>query len=166
MYAIIEVRGIQCKVAGKETIRVPKIELEPGKSLELDRVLLIVDNDQVKIGKPLVSNAKVKATVLTHGKARKIKIFKKKRRKSYQVLKGHRQEYTEIRIDSIGVDGEKIASSTETAKKKSVSKESKPKAADSKPKPEKKTTVQVKAKPKTTAAKPKTAAKKSTASRK
>ena len=81
MYAVVEVAGMQCKVAGKEKIRVPKLELEPGKSLELDRVLLVVDKDRVNIGKPLVANAKVKATVLAHGKADKVKVFKKKRRK-------------------------------------------------------------------------------------
>ena len=118
MYAIVEVSGMQCKVTGKETIRVPKLEIEPGKSLILDRVLLVVDKDNVKVGKPLVSNAKIKATVVVHKKAPKIKVFKKKRRKNYQVLRGHRQEYTEIRIDSIGVGSDKAATPANADQKK------------------------------------------------
>ena len=106
MYAVVEVGGMQWKVSNAETIRVPKIEKEPGKSIELDRVLLIVDEEKVSIGKPVVANAKVKATVLSHGKAKKVKVFKKKRRKNYRVLKGHRQEYTELRIDRISFSKE------------------------------------------------------------
>jgi len=106
MYAIVEVGGMQWKISNKKTIRVPKLEEEPGQSIELDRVLLVVDNGKVNIGKPIVPQAKVKATVLSHGKAKKIKVFKKKRRKGYRVLRGHRQEYTELRIDRISFSKE------------------------------------------------------------
>jgi len=101
MYAVIEVGGMQWKVEQSNTIRVPKMDNQEGKSIELDRVLLYVNQDDVQVGQPLVTGAKVKATVLSHGKGKKIKVFKKKRRKGYQVLKGHRQNYTELRIDKI-----------------------------------------------------------------
>ncbi len=111
MYAVIEVNGTQWKVFKDSTIRVPKIEKEPGKSINIDKVLLLVDKDKIDIGKPVVSSVKVKATILSHGKAEKIKVFKKKRRKDYKVLKGHRQQYTELRIDKISIEkGEKKTS--------------------------------------------------------
>jgi len=89
----------------------------------LDRVLLYVNQDDVHIGQPLVTGAKVKATVLAHGKSKKIKVFKKKRRKGYQVLKGHRQNYTELRIDKI-VMGKATSKPTATEKKADTKKDS------------------------------------------
>lgn len=139
MYAVIEVAGMQCKVAGKDKIRVPKLDMKPGESLELDHVLLIVDEDKVNVGKPLIANAKVKATVLAHGKADKVKVFKKKRRKNYKVLKGHRQGFTEIRIDSIGMGSEKKDSNGESVPKKAASPKAAPKTAAVKENTEKKT---------------------------
>jgi len=122
MYAVIEVSGTQWKVSKASTIRVPKIEKEPGKSIDIDKVLLLVDKDKVSIGKPVVSDVRVKATVLSHGKAGKIKVFKKKRRKDYKVLKGHRQQYTELRIDKISVEKEekKAPALVKTATKKTT----------------------------------------------
>jgi large subunit ribosomal protein L21 len=135
MYAVIEVGGMQWKVSKEEIIRVPKIDEEPGKSIILDNVLLLVDKDDVNIGKPLVSNIKVEAKVISHGRSKKIKVFKKKRRKGYKVLKGHRQEYTELRIDRIGVkkdSKEKTANvvkdkieTSEKSKEKKIAKPSK-----------------------------------------
>ncbi|MDM7925593.1 MAG: 50S ribosomal protein L21 [bacterium] len=101
MYAIMELGGMQWKVEEKSTLRVPTIETEPGKSVLIDKVLLVADGDQVKVGCPMVPGAKVEATVVSHGKADKVMIFKKKRRKNYQLKRGHRQPYTEIRIDKI-----------------------------------------------------------------
>ena len=161
MYAIVEVSGMQCKVTGKETIRVPKLEIEPGKSLVLDRVLLVVDKDNVKVGKPLVSNAKIQATVVAHKKSPKIKVFKKKRRKNYQVLRGHRQEYTEIRIDSIGVGSDKAAATANADQKKPATAKPKSNEPAAKPKAEKKTSAQALAEQKTEATKPKATVKKS-----
>jgi large subunit ribosomal protein L21 len=166
MYAVIEVAGVQCKVAGEKTIRVPKLEIEPGKSLELDRVLLVVDEDKVNIGKPLVANVKVKATVVAHGKADKVKVFKKKRRKNYKVLKGHRQEYTEIRIDSIGIDGEKKTAPEKPAQKKITDSRPADKVTEVKVKTEQMAPAKTEAKPKSTSAKPKTAANKSSSPKK
>ncbi len=103
MYAIVETGGTQWKVSKSNIIRVPKLDIEEGKKVELDKVLLIVDKENVNIGRPYIKNGYVKATVLSHGKDKKIKVFKKKRRKDYKVLKGHRQWYTELRIDNIGI---------------------------------------------------------------
>jgi len=134
MYAIVEVAGVQYKVSKKDTVRVPKLYQEAGKTVEFDRVLLLVDESDVQVGKPEVANAKVKATVLSHGKDKKVMVFKKKRRKGYKVKKGHRQEFTEVRIDSITIG-------KETPKKTAEPKtEAKPKAAQkpvSKPSAEK-----------------------------
>ncbi len=84
-------------------IRVPKMGIEPGKSVELNKVLLLVDKEDVKVGKPTVANVSIKASVISHGKDKKVVVFKKKRRKGYRVLRGHRQQYTELQIDQISV---------------------------------------------------------------
>lgn len=115
MYVVVEVGGMQWKVSKSQTIRVPKMDADPGKAVELDRVLLMVDGGNVKIGKPVVPQAVVKATVLSHGKADKVRVFKKKRRKGYRVLKGHRQGFTELRIDKIGVVKAAVGSEKKSA---------------------------------------------------
>lgn len=101
MYAIVELAGMQWKVQEKQTLRVPSVTAEPGKSISIDQVLLIADGQNVKVGLPTVPGAKVEATVVSHGKGDKVLIFKKKRRKNYKVLRGHRQPFTEIRIEKI-----------------------------------------------------------------
>jgi len=101
MYAIVEVAGKQCKVQEKQTVEVPRLQHKEGDSIQLDRVLFIGGSENVQIGKPFLSNASVTATVLSHGKGDKVLIFKKKRRKNYKVLRGHRQPYTKIRIEKI-----------------------------------------------------------------
>lgn len=125
MYAIVEVGGHQWKVMENQNIKVSKIDAEVGKVIDLKDVLLYVDDNNIKIGKPVVRNAVVKAEIVTHGKAKKILVFKKKRRKKYRVSKGHRQDYTELTIKSIEVPGitKKAATATKTAasKKKTAS---------------------------------------------
>jgi large subunit ribosomal protein L21 len=101
MYAIMEMGGMQWKVQEKQTLRVPLIDVEPGKPVQIEKVLLVADGDKIKVGRPVVSGVKVEATVVAHGKADKIMVFKKKRRKNYKVTKGHRQDFTEIRIEKI-----------------------------------------------------------------
>ncbi len=101
MYAIVEISGMQYKVGIDQKIRVPQLGVEPGKTVELDRILMIVDEGNVSVGKPVIQDAKIIATVISHGKAKKVIIFKKKRRKTYQLKKGHRQPYTELRIDQM-----------------------------------------------------------------
>ncbi|MBN2414402.1 50S ribosomal protein L21 [bacterium] len=107
MYAIVEIGGSQWKVEQKKVIRVPSMEAENGKKVTFSEVLLVVDNKNVEIGTPYVKDAVVEATVLGQGRDKKVLVFKKKRRKNYKVLKGHRQGFTELKIDSISVGGKK-----------------------------------------------------------
>ena len=107
MYAIVEIRGWQFKVTASDTIRVPKLEQEAGKQIEVKDVLLVSEGGNVEIGNPLVGEAVVKATVVSHGKGKKVTIFKKKRRKDYSVKRGHRQDYTELSIDGIKISRRK-----------------------------------------------------------
>ena len=101
MYAVIHTGGKQYRVSAGDKLRVELMVAEPGQEIVIDRVLMIGTGDQVQIGKPLLSGATVKATVLTHGRADKVKIFKMRRRKHYQKRQGHRQHFTELRIESI-----------------------------------------------------------------
>lgn len=100
-YAIIEDGGKQYKAVLGETIEVDYFPAEIGEQLDLERVLLIADDNQVLIGKPLVEGAKVEATVEAQVKGRKIVVFKYKPKKRYRVKAGHRQRYTRLRIDDI-----------------------------------------------------------------
>jgi len=98
-YAVIKTGGKQFVVEKGNTIRVPSIEAEAGKSIEIDAMLTAGDK---KSDGPVVGAAKVSATVVDHGRGQKIVVFKKKRRKHYKRTQGHRQGYTTITIDSIG----------------------------------------------------------------
>lgn len=100
MIAVVEVQGFQFKVKEGEKIVVPKIEKEVGENVEIDRVLL-VENDEIIVGKPIVENYKVKAKVLRHLKGKKVIVFKFKKRKRYHVKKGHRDHLTELLIEKI-----------------------------------------------------------------
>jgi len=100
MYAIIRTGGKQYQVAQGDQLRVEKLAGNVGETVELNEVLL-VGGEKLSIGKPVVEGAKVTATILAQGKAKKVMIFKKKRRKGYQVKNGHRQQYTALRIDGI-----------------------------------------------------------------
>ncbi|HEV2827954.1 MAG TPA: 50S ribosomal protein L21 [Pyrinomonadaceae bacterium] len=99
-YAVIKTGGKQFVVEKGSTIRIPSIDAEAGKSIELDAMLSAGGNDG-KADAPVVGAAKVSATVVDHGRGAKIVIFKKKRRKHYKRKQGHRQGYTTITIDSI-----------------------------------------------------------------
>jgi large subunit ribosomal protein L21 len=101
MYAVIKTGGKQYRVAPGEKIKIEQIPADVGAQIVLDQVLMVADGDAVTLGNPLVSGAKVSATVLGHGRGVKVKIFKLRRRKHYQRTQGHRQNYTEIRVDSI-----------------------------------------------------------------
>ena len=102
MYAIIRTGGKQYRVQSGEQVRVELLPAEVGATVSLEEVLLVGTGEGVKVGAPLVSGAKVKATVVSHGRGDKVKIFKLRRRKHYQKTQGHRQSYTELRIDDIG----------------------------------------------------------------
>ena len=101
MYAVIQSGGKQHRVAEGDTLRVEKLAADEGATLELDRVLLVADGDDVKIGTPYVEGGKVTATVKAHGRAKKVKIVKFKRRKHHLKRQGHRQWYTELQITGI-----------------------------------------------------------------
>lgn len=99
-YAVIKTGGKQFVVAKGNTVRVPSLEAEVGKSVELDALLSVADD--AKSDQSATKGAKVSATVVDHGRGAKIVVFKKKRRKQYKRKQGHRQGYTTITIDSIG----------------------------------------------------------------
>ena len=101
MYAIVRTGGKQYQVAAGDRLKVEKLEGEVGSTVELDDILLVVDGETVRIGRPIVEGAKVRATIVEQGRAKKIIVFKKKRRKGYQVKRGHRQMYTALNIDAI-----------------------------------------------------------------
>lgn len=106
-YAIVEDGGKQYKAVEGSTIEVDRISADVGDKVDLDRVLLIVDDEQVDIGTPLVENASVSATVVGQIKGPKIIVFKYKPRIRYRVKSGHRQKYTRLQIDSIKANGTK-----------------------------------------------------------
>ena len=101
MYAVIKTGGKQYKVTVGLKLKIEQIPAELDSQIELEEVLMVADGDNVAIGSPIVSGAKVKATVIGHGRGDKIRIFKMRRRKHYQKHQGHRQNFTEIRIDAI-----------------------------------------------------------------
>jgi large subunit ribosomal protein L21 len=101
MYAVIRTGGKQYKVAAGGKLKVETLPAEVGSEIVIDDVLMVADGDNIKIGAPVVAGASVKATVLSHGRGDKVMIFKMRRRKHYRKTQGHRQNYTEIRIDGI-----------------------------------------------------------------
>lgn len=101
MYAIFRTAGKQFRAEPGLSVRIPSVQAEPGSKLTFEEVLLGSNGKVVKAGTPLVSGARVTAEVVKHGKDKKIIVFKMKRRKGYARKQGHRQGYTEIRIDSV-----------------------------------------------------------------
>jgi len=101
MYAVIASGGKQHRVTEGEVLRLEKIEVGAGESVDFDQVLLVANGDDVKIGAPTVSGAKVTAEVVSHGRADKVKIIKFRRRKHSMKRQGHRQWYTEVKITGI-----------------------------------------------------------------
>lgn len=101
MYAVIKTGGKQYRVEQGQKLRVEKLPGNPGDTIELDQVLLVAGGDAPKIGQPLVEGAKVSAEILAQDRAKKIIVFKLKRRKNYRRKQGHRQPYTELKITGI-----------------------------------------------------------------
>jgi len=101
MYAVVKIKNQQFRVAPDAKVQVPLMDSEVGASLTFDEVLMFADGDEIKVGTPTVEGASVAAEVLSHGRSRKIVVFKKKRRKNYRRKNGHRQQYTEIKITGI-----------------------------------------------------------------
>ncbi|MDR0983295.1 MAG: 50S ribosomal protein L21 [Culturomica sp.] len=101
MYAIVEIAGQQFKVEKDRKVYVHRLEAEEGAQVEFEKVMLVDEDGNVKIGTPLIEGAKVTAKVLAHLKGDKVIIFRKRRRKGYQKKRGHRQYLTQIQIEAI-----------------------------------------------------------------
>ncbi|WP_321300012.1 50S ribosomal protein L21 [Marinifilum fragile] len=101
MYAIVEIAGQQFKVEKDQKIFVHRLEAEEGGQVEFAKVLLVDNEGEVVVGAPTIEGAKVTAKVLSHMKGDKVKVFKKKRRKGYKKLNGHRQYLSQIQIEEI-----------------------------------------------------------------
>jgi large subunit ribosomal protein L21 len=101
MYAIIQTGGKQYRVKSGEQVKVELLAAEVGAAVSFDNVLMLGEGDGVQVGAPYVSGAKVKATVVAQGRGEKVLIFKMRRRKHYAKTQGHRQSFTEVRIDEI-----------------------------------------------------------------
>jgi len=101
MYAVFRTGGKQFRAEPGKKIRVPTMEVEPGDAVTFDDVLLASDGKDVQVGAPTVDGVTVKAEVVRHGRDKKIIVFKRKRRKGYRRKQGHRQGFTEIRVDEI-----------------------------------------------------------------
>jgi large subunit ribosomal protein L21 len=101
MYAVIKTGGKQYRVATGEKIKVEQIPADVGAQIFLDQVMMVGSGEAVTIGTPMIAGAAVTATVISQGRADKVRIFKMRRRKHYQKRQGHRQNYTEIQIGEI-----------------------------------------------------------------
>ena len=101
MYAVIRTGGKQVRVEPGQAVRIEKIDGDVGSNVTLPEVLLVGEEDSVKIGQPLVEGAQVSGTITAQARHPKIRVFKMKRRKGYRRTQGHRQAYTEVRIDTI-----------------------------------------------------------------
>jgi large subunit ribosomal protein L21 len=116
MYVIVDIAGQQYKVKKDQKIFVNRLEGKAGSKVDFNKVLLVDDDGRIKVGMPVVKNMVVSASIVSHLRGDKVKVFKKKRRKGYQVLNGHRQALTELLIESIG-EGQ---AQTKAASKKEV----------------------------------------------
>ncbi|TEB07308.1 50S ribosomal protein L21 [Pelotomaculum schinkii] len=101
MYAIIETGGKQYRVSEGDTLYIEKLPAQPDETVEIDRVLALVDGDSVKIGSPLVDGARVVLKVVRHGRGKKIIVFKYKAKKNYRRKQGHRQAFTQVTVEKI-----------------------------------------------------------------
>jgi len=100
--AIVEIKGQQFKIRENQSVYVHRVEAAEGEQIEFDSVMLLDNGSGVQLGKPYLAGARVKAQVVAHVQGDKVLVFKKKRRKSYQKMNGHRQQFTKLSIQSIG----------------------------------------------------------------
>ena len=117
MYAIVEIAGQQFKVEEGKKIFVHRLEVEEGKQIEFDQVLLIEDEGKITIGEPTIKDAIVEGKILDHMRGDKVIVFKKKRKKGYRVKNGHRQNFTQVEI--VSING-KVSPKKTTPKKEEV----------------------------------------------
>ncbi len=129
MYAVVKSGGKQYRVAVGDVIRVERLPIQPGESIKLDHVLLIKEDDELRVGTPLLSEP-VTAKVKGHGRAGKIRIFKMRRRKNSRQRAGHRQEYTELEVTGIGTVTKPGAAPKRPAKAKKQDQQATPPAAE------------------------------------
>jgi len=169
MYAIVDIAGQQLKVEKDQKVFVNRLQGKEGSKVDFDQILLVDDNGKVKVGTPVVKDMVVSATIVSHLKADKVKVFKKKRRKGYKKLNGHRQLLTELLIENIsaGKAKKQVEAKKETQPDAEIKKAS-PKASDqqkeAKPKETQTTAKPAEAKKETKpAAKPKSTTAKKTA---
>ncbi|MBN2893595.1 MAG: 50S ribosomal protein L21 [Bacteroidales bacterium] len=116
MYAIVKIQGQQFKVSKDNKLYVHRLKEDEGATVEFKDVLLIDTEGKIKVGSPTVSGASVKAKVLKHIKGDKVLVFKKKRRKGYQKLNGHRQQFSQILIEDITASAKKATKKKEEPK--------------------------------------------------
>ena len=114
MYAIIESCGKQYKVAEGDVVFFEKLDVEEGKKVTFDSVVLVSDDKKVEVGTPYVKGVKVEGKVVSHGKGKKILVYKYKAKKNYRRTQGHRQPYTKVEITKIKTAAEKAEAKTET----------------------------------------------------
>ncbi len=104
MYAVFRTGGKQFRAEPGARLRIPSLDVEPGDSVVFDEILLAGDGEEtVQVGTPIVDGASVKAEVIRHGRTDKVIVFKRKRRKGYRKKQGHRQGFTEIRVDEVAL---------------------------------------------------------------
>ena len=132
MYAIVDIAGQQFKVEKDQKLYVHRLEGEEGKKVSFDKVLLIDTGSKVSVGEPVVKGASVDAKIVTHVKGDKVLVFKKKRRKGYQKLNGHRQQFTQIQIEGISEKAAAKPKAEAKPKADTVKTEAPAKAAESK----------------------------------
>jgi large subunit ribosomal protein L21 len=139
MYAVIQSGGKQYRVALGDTLRVETLPVEAGQSVELDRVMLVADGADIKVGEPFLAGTTVTATVKAHGRGDKVRIFKMRRRKNSRRQMGHRQNFTELEITGIaGVKAEPKAKAAAASEGEAPAKKAAPKKKAAKKAPAKK----------------------------
>lgn len=135
MYAIVDIAGQQVKVEKGQKILVHRLEGEKGSKVDFDKVLLITHNDKTAVGDPVIEGAQVQATIVDHLKGDKVFVFKKKRRKGYKKLNGHRQYLSLLEIEEILEKGAKVKKETKKAPKKEEVKDTAEEPVKETPKP-------------------------------
>ena len=140
MYAIIESCGKQYKVAEGDIVFFEKLDVEEGKKVTFDNVVLVSDDKKVEVGAPYVKGVKVEGKVVSHGKGKKILVYKYKAKKNYRRTQGHRQPYTKVEITKIKTPAEKAEAKTEVKAESKTTAKTETKTA------EKKTTTKATAK--------------------
>lgn len=104
MYAIVESGGKQYKIKKGEVVNVEKLNKKQGETVQLDKVLMIVDKDNIEVGKPVLKNVKVILEIVKLVKGKKVVVFKYKRKKHYRKVRGHRHQYTSVKIKDIKIE--------------------------------------------------------------